>query len=164
MVPRTQTSPHCPKYQRGWSEARSGAASSPSGQKKTNPRLLTLSLSCGQTSPKVFAAPFPQHAQTTQGWRSLTAVPVVIVVALPFKVVIISVILALLVLTVISLIILIVLWQKVKEGSVCRLLWWYPHAKVDGKNKIMSSCWHGPDHVPLIPEIMVLHSPLQSVG
>uniref|UniRef100_A0A8B9D5Y7 receptor protein-tyrosine kinase n=1 Tax=Anser cygnoides TaxID=8845 RepID=A0A8B9D5Y7_ANSCY len=58
------------------------------------------------------AAPFPQCAQTMQGWRSLTAVPVVIVVALPFKVVIISVILALLVLTVISLIILIVLWQK----------------------------------------------------
>lgn len=64
------------------------------------------------------AAPFPQCAQTMQGWRSLTAVPVVIVVALPFKVVIISVILALLVLTVISLIILIVLWQKVKGGCL----------------------------------------------
>lgn len=156
MVPRTQTSPHCPKYERGWSEARSGAASSPLGQKKHNPRLLTLS--CGQTSPKVFAFP------SVQGWRSLTAVPVVIVVALPFKVVIISVILALLVLTVISLIILIVLWQKVKEGRVCRLLWCYPHARVDGKSKTVSSCWHGPDHVPLIPEIMGLHNPLQSVG
>lgn len=128
----------------------------PWGKKNHNPRLLTLS--CGQTSPEVFAFP------SVQGWRSLTAVPVVIVVALPFKVVIISVILALLVLTVISLIILIVLWQKVKEGSVCRLLPWYPHARVDGKSKTVSSCWHGPDHVPLIPEIMGLHNPLQSVG
>lgn len=60
---------------------------------------------------------FPWGTQAMQRWRSLTAVPV-IVVALPFKVVIISVILALLVLTVISLIILIVLWQKVKDHGL----------------------------------------------
>lgn len=60
---------------------------------------------------------------SVQRWRSLTAVPV-IVVALPFKVVIISVILALLVLAVISLIILIVLWQKVREERCPRLPQW----------------------------------------
>lgn len=70
-------------------------------------------------------------AQAMQGWRCLTAVPVIFV-ALPFKVVIISVILALLVLTVISLIILIVLWQKVKEESVPRLTQWYPRVRVAG--------------------------------
>lgn len=68
---------------------------------------------------------FPQGTQAVWTWKSLTAVSV-IVVALPFKVVIISVILALLVLTVISLIILIILWQKVKEDSVLRLPQWYP--------------------------------------
>lgn len=73
----------------------------------------------GRTQGSLCAAvpSFPQGTQTVQGWRSLTLVPVIIV-ALPFKVVIISVILALLVLTVISLIILIVLWQKVKEESI----------------------------------------------
>lgn len=90
---------------------------------------------------------FPQSTQAMQGWRSLTAIPIIIV-ALPFKVVIISVILALLVLTVISLIILIVLWQKVKEESVPRLQQWYPHVRVAGKCKAVSSCWHGPDKCP----------------
>lgn len=89
--------------------------------------------------PSALPSPFPQGTQAMQRWRSLTAVPVT-VVALPFKVVIISVILALLVLTVISLIILIVLWQKVKEESVPRLPQQYPHVRAAGKGKAVSSC------------------------
>lgn len=103
---------------------------------------------------------FSQGTQAMQGWRSLTAVPVIIV-ALPFKVVIISVILALLVLTVISLIILIVLWQKVKEESVPRLPQWYPHVRVAGRSKAVSFCWHGLDDVPPIPGTVAA---LASVG
>ena len=106
---------------------------------------------------------FPQGTQAMQRWRSLTAVPV-IVVALPFKVVIISVILALLVLTVISLIILIVLWQKVKEESVPRLPQWYPCVRVAGKSKAVSSCWHGLDDVPPVPGSMGLHQSLHAPG
>lgn len=68
---------------------------------------------------------------------SLTADPVLIVVALPFKVVIISVILALLVLTVISLIILIVLWQKVKKGQHLQAA---ARVRVDGQSKAVSFC------------------------
>uniref|UniRef100_A0A8C9L5H1 receptor protein-tyrosine kinase n=1 Tax=Pavo cristatus TaxID=9049 RepID=A0A8C9L5H1_PAVCR len=65
----------------------------------------------GGKEPSVLITPFPGLPILCKG-RRLTADPVLTVVALPFKVVIISVILALLVLTVISLIILIVLWQK----------------------------------------------------
>lgn len=78
---------------------------------------------------------FPQGTWAKQGWKNVIAIPVIIV-ALPFKVVIISVILALLVLTVISLIILIVLWQKVKEETVPRLAQWYLHVRVAGKAKL----------------------------
>lgn len=94
-------------------------------------------------------------AQAMQDWGSLTAVPVVFV-ALPFKVVIISVILALLVLTVISLIILIVLWQKVREESVPRLTQWYPRGRVAGSDDV-------PAHQDLWASI---HScmPLASLG
>lgn len=82
-----------------------------------------------------------------QEWRSLTAVPVIFV-ALPFKVVIISVILALLVLTVISLIILIVLWQKVKDQSVPRLALWCSRVKVLG---LMMSQLHQDLWAPSVP-------------
>jgi len=99
---------------------------------------------------------FPQGTEAMQRCRILTTIPVIIV-ALPFKVVIISVILALLVLTVISLIILIVLWQKVKEESAPRMPQCYPRIRVDGRSKAVSSCWHGLDDVPLMPGTTGLH-------
>lgn len=93
----------------------------------------------GGREPSVLITPFPGLPRLCRG-GSPTADPVLIVVALPFKVVIISVILALLVLTVISLIILIILWQKVKKDSICRLLQQYPRVRVDGESKAVSFC------------------------
>lgn len=106
----------------------------------------------GGREPSVLITPFPGLPRLCRG-GSPTADPVLIVVALPFKVVIISVILALLVLTVISLIILIILWQKVKKGQHLQAAAAVPTCQGGWGEQ---SCELLPDDAPSMSEIMGL--------